>query len=118
MTRFYVTNTTILGAIQAMNSRMIQGFSAQDKRMTSLMSEFQTDIDNAVATVTDLLNDVSTDQATILSDIDAIKTELANGTPVSTTALNDLMAKVKGVKDGLDSATQNLSSVATPPATT
>jgi hypothetical protein len=79
-----------------------------------LMSEQQIQTD--VATITTLFDDVAAQTATLVSDIDGLKTQLAAGTPVDTTQLDALANRAAGVQSALDSSVANVSSLAAPPA--
>jgi hypothetical protein len=78
-----------------------------------LMSEQQIQTD--VATISAMFDDVATQTASLVSDVDALKTQLASGTPVDTTQLDALAARAAGVQSALDTATTNVTSLASPP---
>jgi hypothetical protein len=92
------------------------GFRQVNNRLDTI-TVTQADINNAVTGVTNLLQDVSTQAGTIVTDIAAIKTALWNGEPVDTSQLDAIMSTAQAAQDALDTATSSLSSVANPPAT-
>lgn len=105
----------VFNAIEALGDKLEEHLTSLERKVNQIMSE-AADIANAVTVVTNLLNDVSSDNQTILADITAIQDQIANGQPVDTSALDAVIAKVSNVQSGLDSAVENLSNVASPPA--
>lgn len=112
----FASNQPVLDSIAALNRQLVSGFNAVNKRLDSIIVS-QASIDNAVSTVTDLLTDLGNQNATMLTDIQELQTALANGTPVTTTALDAIVAHVAAVKTGIDDAVGQLTTTANPPAT-
>jgi fructose-specific phosphotransferase system IIC component len=94
------------------------GFTSVNKRLDSIIVS-QSSIDNAVTVVSNLLTDLSNDNQTILADLTAIQSAIANGQPVDTTALDAVVGRVQNVQAGIDSAVTSLTDTAnpTPPVT-
>jgi hypothetical protein len=111
---FFITTNTLYNAIQALATRVDLHYVSLTQQIGRLMSEVQTDIDNATTVVTGLLTDLTAQNAAILADITQVQTDLANGVPANTAALDAIVAKVTAVQTGLDSATATLTSAVTP----
>ena len=78
----------------------------------------QDDINAAVTAIHGLLSDVAAQVATLGTDITAIQTEIANlqAGGVDTSALDTAVASIAATQASLDTAVQNVSAIATPPA--
>jgi hypothetical protein len=109
-----ISNASIYDAIQSLSYQLREGIQQILGAIAVSESQTQTDIDNATNIVTGLLNDVSGDDATILSDLVLIKEQIANGQPVDTTKLDAAMATVSGIQSGLDQAVTSLTGTASP----
>lgn len=83
------------------------------------MSQSQGDIDNATTVITGLLTDLGNQDASILADVQSLLTQIANGQPVDTSALDTIVAKVAAAQSETDSAVGTLNTAANPapPAT-
>jgi septal ring factor EnvC (AmiA/AmiB activator) len=79
-----------------------------------LMSQQQIEAD--VAAISAMMDAVSSDTAQLVSDTNALRDQVAAGTPVDTSQLDALAARAQGVQSALDAATQGVSGLVTPPA--
>jgi hypothetical protein len=105
---WYVQVTTALSNIQlAVNSM-------HGKVNKILMSQQQIEAD--VAAISSMMDGISADTAQLVSDTNALRDQVAAGTPVDTSQLDALAARAQGVQSALDSATQGVSSMVNPPA--
>jgi hypothetical protein len=98
-----------------------EGFNNINSRLDQItMTEVQTqtDIDNATATVTGLLTDLSDDNSEILTDLQTLVNSANSGTPITTDALNAVIGKVTSVQTSLDGAVGQLNTLAAPPVVT
>jgi methyl-accepting chemotaxis protein len=86
------------------------------KRLETLMTEQQADINSATAAITGLLTDISTQVADLATDLTSLQAELQAGGPVSTTALDSAVAQVQATQAALDSGVSAITGLATPPA--
>jgi hypothetical protein len=80
-----------------------------------LMSEQQIAAD--VAAISSMMDAVSADAAQLVTDTQALRDQVAAGTPVDTSQLDALAARAQTVQSSLDSATQGVSGLVTPAAT-
>lgn len=113
-----VTNSMIFDAIQALQYQ-INALQIKIGNLIVTVSQDQGDVNNAVTVITGLLTDLGTQDATIVTDVQQVITDLANGQPVSTDALDAIVAKVQSVQTQTDTAVSSLTTAAnpTPPTT-
>jgi hypothetical protein len=95
---------------------IIEQFKIINQRLASIMAS-QDDINAAVTAIQSLLTDLSAQAQTILTDVQGVQSQIGAGAPVDTTALDSAVAGIQAVQTSLDSATQQLSTVAEPPVT-
>jgi hypothetical protein len=88
------------------------GFRQINQRLDKIIMSQQS-IDNAVTVITGLLTDAAVNNQTILTDLTELQTKIANGTPVDTTALDNVVSQVSAVQSNLDNAVSNLNALAT-----
>lgn len=105
---WYVQVTTALSNLQTSVDRM------HGKVNQILMSEQQIQAD--VAAISAMMDAVAADAAQLVTDTQALATQVAAGTPVDTTQLDALAARAQSVQTSLDTATQGVSGLVTPPA--
>lgn len=105
---WYVQVTTALSNIEAKLNRLT------GKVNQILMSQQQIEAD--VAAISSMMDGVAADTAQLVTDTNALRDQVAAGTPVDTTQLDALAARAQGVQSALDSAAQGVSGLVTPAA--
>jgi hypothetical protein len=103
---------------QSTKTLITNGFNQLNSRMDHLQmteSQTQTDVDNATTAVTGLLSDLSTQTGDILNDLTTlVNSSNQTGTPVSTSALDNIVSQVQTVQSALDGAVTQLNTLAAP----
>lgn len=110
----------ILALLTKVNQEIVAELGQLNTKVDTLMSSVsaqQADINAAVTAVTSLLTDIGNQTTQILAAVTAVQQDLANGTPVDTTALDSAVSGIQAVDSALDTAVTSLAAVATPPAT-
>ena len=85
-----------------------------DKLMTEV-SQTQTDINNAVTVFGGILTDLQAQTSTLVTDVQNIAALIADGQPVTTAALNSLVAGAQAIDTAVDSAVESVTALAPPP---
>lgn len=76
----------------------------------------QDDVNTATQVFSGVLTDVQAQTAALVTDLAAIQAAVAAGQPVSTSALNAVVASAQGMQAALDTAVGSISTSVTPPA--
>jgi DNA repair ATPase RecN len=96
---------------------IIEQFRQMNRELAKIMAS-QDDINAAVTAIQGLLTDLSAQAGTILTDIQAVQSQIGSGQAVDTSALDSAVSGIQAVQTSLDSAVSNLTTVAEPtPAT-